>query len=179
MKSIRFDDTWILSHEPVDPESTVKVSGAVKALGHRWTWDRGTVAGVKPETTSGVTLAYSRGRAWSFGGVIDEEDDESLQGTFLDDFYSIALDKDRPTWFVGRGYRRLTCDAAVCTARGSLRQQHVLRTLSRAKACLRVSSRQARSTAAVRKHALIRYQLTRRNTPIMCCNAHRFAQVRS
>uniref|UniRef100_A0A673K2Z8 Kelch domain-containing protein 4-like n=1 Tax=Sinocyclocheilus rhinocerous TaxID=307959 RepID=A0A673K2Z8_9TELE len=64
----------------------------------KWTWMRVNPSGVKPPPRSGFSLAVGPGgRALLFGGVCDEEDEESLEGDFFNDLYFYDISKNR--WF--------------------------------------------------------------------------------
>ncbi|TRZ02919.1 hypothetical protein DNTS_024205 [Danionella cerebrum] len=64
----------------------------------KWTWSRVNPSGVKPPPRSGFSLAVGPGgRALLFGGVCDEEDEESLEGDFFNDLYFYDINKNR--WF--------------------------------------------------------------------------------
>ncbi|KAJ8272216.1 hypothetical protein COCON_G00110750 [Conger conger] len=64
----------------------------------KWTWSRVTPSGVKPAPRSGFSLAVGPGgRALLFGGVCDEEDEETLEGDFFNDLYLYDTNKNR--WF--------------------------------------------------------------------------------
>ncbi|XP_067291919.1 kelch domain-containing protein 4-like [Pseudorasbora parva] len=64
----------------------------------KWIWTRVNPAGVKPHPRSGFSLAVGPGgRALLFGGVCDEEDEESLEGDFFNDLYFYDINKNR--WF--------------------------------------------------------------------------------
>ncbi|NXK87311.1 KLDC4 protein, partial [Formicarius rufipectus] len=64
----------------------------------RWTWSRLSPSGVKPPPRSGFSVAPGPGnRTLLFGGVQDEEEEESLQGDFLNDLYCYDMGKNR--WF--------------------------------------------------------------------------------
>ncbi|RXN13535.1 kelch domain-containing 4 [Labeo rohita] len=64
----------------------------------KWTWTRVNPSGVKPPPRSGFSLAVGPGgRALLFGGVCDEEDEESLEGDFFNDLYFYDINKNR--WF--------------------------------------------------------------------------------
>lgn len=57
-------------------------------------------SGVKPPPRSGFSLAVGpAGRAILFGGVCDEEDEETLEGDFFNDLYLYDINKNR--WFPG------------------------------------------------------------------------------
>ena len=58
-------------------------------------------AGNKPPPRSGFSLAVGPGgRAVLFGGVCDEEDDETLEGDFYNDLYLYDAVKNR--WYPGQ-----------------------------------------------------------------------------
>ncbi|XP_051548774.1 kelch domain-containing protein 4 isoform X1 [Myxocyprinus asiaticus] len=64
----------------------------------KWTWTRVNPSGVKPPPRSGFSLAVGPGgRALLFGGVCDEEEEESLEGDFFNDLYFFDINKNR--WF--------------------------------------------------------------------------------
>lgn len=66
----------------------------------KWSWSRVNPSGNKPPPRSGFTLAVGpAGRAVLFGGVCDEEEDESLEGDFYNDLYLFDPLKNR--WFPG------------------------------------------------------------------------------
>lgn len=57
-------------------------------------------SGVKPPPRSGFSLAAGpAGRAILFGGVCDEEDEETLEGEFFNDLLLYDINKNR--WFPG------------------------------------------------------------------------------
>ncbi|XP_056908327.1 kelch domain-containing protein 4 [Takifugu flavidus] len=66
----------------------------------KWTWARVSPSGSKPPPRSGFSLAVGpAGRAVLFGGVCDEEEEESLSGDFYNDLYLYDIAKNR--WFPG------------------------------------------------------------------------------
>lgn len=61
-------------------------------------WSRVSPSGSKPPARSGFSLAVGpTGRALLFGGVCDEEEDETLEGDFYNDLYLYDINKHR--WF--------------------------------------------------------------------------------
>ncbi|XP_053487587.1 kelch domain-containing protein 4 isoform X1 [Ictalurus furcatus] len=67
----------------------------------KWSWSRVSPSGVKPPPRSGFSLAVGpAGRAILFGGVCDEEDEETLEGDFFNDLYLYDINKNR--WFPGQ-----------------------------------------------------------------------------
>ncbi|KAM7002069.1 kelch domain-containing protein 4 [Tautogolabrus adspersus] len=67
----------------------------------KWLWSRVNPSGNKPPPRSGFSLAVGpAGRAVLFGGVCDEEEDESLEGDFYNDLYLYDTVKNR--WFPGQ-----------------------------------------------------------------------------
>ncbi|MGH0115198.1 UNVERIFIED_CONTAM: hypothetical protein FKN15_070718 [Acipenser sinensis] len=67
----------------------------------KWAWSRMNSAGVRPTPRSGFSLAIGpNNRTVLFGGVYDEEDDESLEGDFYNDMYFYDMGKNR--WFTGQ-----------------------------------------------------------------------------
>ncbi|KAK1162116.1 kelch domain-containing protein 4-like [Acipenser oxyrinchus oxyrinchus] len=67
----------------------------------KWAWSRMNSAGVRPTPRSGFSLAVGpNNRTVLFGGVYDEEDDESLEGDFYNDMYFYDMVKNR--WFTGQ-----------------------------------------------------------------------------
>ncbi|XP_068595594.1 kelch domain-containing protein 4 [Brachionichthys hirsutus] len=69
--------------------------------GHeKWSWSRVNPSGNKPPPRSGFSLAVGpAGRAVLFGGVCDEEEEESVEGDFFNDLYLYDTAKNR--WFPG------------------------------------------------------------------------------
>ncbi|XP_029010622.1 kelch domain-containing protein 4 isoform X1 [Betta splendens] len=66
-----------------------------------WSWSRVNPSGNKPPPRSGFSLAVGPlGRAMLFGGVCDEEEEESLEGDFYNDLYLYDTVKNR--WYPGQ-----------------------------------------------------------------------------
>ncbi|XP_013867670.1 kelch domain-containing protein 4 isoform X2 [Austrofundulus limnaeus] len=66
----------------------------------KWSWSRLNPAGNKPPPRSGFSLAVGpAGRAVLFGGVCDEEEEETLEGDFYNDLFLFDTVKNR--WFPG------------------------------------------------------------------------------
>ncbi|XP_019960447.2 kelch domain-containing protein 4 [Paralichthys olivaceus] len=66
----------------------------------KWSWSRVNPSGTKPHPRSGFSLAVGpAGRAVLFGGVCDEEEDETLEGDFYNDLHLYDTVKNR--WFPG------------------------------------------------------------------------------
>ncbi|XP_072554489.1 kelch domain-containing protein 4 isoform X1 [Paramormyrops kingsleyae] len=64
----------------------------------KWVWSRVSPSGMKPNPRSGFSLALAPGnRFLLFGGVCDEEEEETLEGDFYNDLYQYDLGKNR--WF--------------------------------------------------------------------------------
>lgn len=64
----------------------------------KWKWSQIKHTGSKPNPRSGFSMiTISQNRAVLFGGVIDEEDEEDVEGLFLNDMY--ILDMERIKWF--------------------------------------------------------------------------------
>ncbi|XP_051661687.1 kelch domain-containing protein 4 isoform X2 [Manacus candei] len=64
----------------------------------KWTWSRLSPSGVKPPPRSGFSVAVGpSNRSLLFGGVQDEEEEESLEGDFFNDIYFYDMGKNR--WF--------------------------------------------------------------------------------
>ncbi|XP_058135587.1 kelch domain-containing protein 4 isoform X2 [Dasypus novemcinctus] len=67
----------------------------------RWAWARINPSGVKPTPRTGFSVAVTPGQqVLLFGGVCDEEDDESLEGEFFNDLH--FYDATRNRWFAGQ-----------------------------------------------------------------------------
>lgn len=67
----------------------------------RWAWTRINPSGAKPTPRSGFSVAAAPNhQTLLFGGVCDEEEEESLQGDFLNDLY--FYDPARNRWFAGQ-----------------------------------------------------------------------------
>ncbi|KAK9517153.1 hypothetical protein VZT92_025041 [Zoarces viviparus] len=66
----------------------------------KWSWSRVSASGNKPTPRSGFSgAAGPAGRAVLFGGVCDEEEEETLEGDFYNDLYLYDTVKSR--WFPG------------------------------------------------------------------------------
>uniref|UniRef100_A0A8C8TIA3 Kelch domain containing 4 n=1 Tax=Peromyscus maniculatus bairdii TaxID=230844 RepID=A0A8C8TIA3_PERMB len=64
----------------------------------KWTWTRINPSGVKPTPRSGFSVAMAPNhQILVFGGVCDEEEEESLEGSFFSDLY--IYDAARSRWF--------------------------------------------------------------------------------
>ncbi|XP_061629559.1 kelch domain-containing protein 4 isoform X2 [Phyllopteryx taeniolatus] len=69
-----------------------------KAGQEKWTWSRLSPSGNKPPPRSGFSMAVGpSGRAVLFGGVYDEEEEETLEGDFYNDLYLFDTVKNR--WY--------------------------------------------------------------------------------
>ncbi|XP_044519127.1 kelch domain-containing protein 4 isoform X2 [Gracilinanus agilis] len=69
--------------------------------GDKWTWTRSSPSGVKPPPRSGFSVAAAPGgRTLLFGGVRDEEEEESIEGDFFNDLYFYDMAKNR--WAAGQ-----------------------------------------------------------------------------
>ncbi|XP_051830766.1 kelch domain-containing protein 4 isoform X1 [Antechinus flavipes] len=67
----------------------------------KWMWTRVSPSGVKPTPRSGFSVAMApSGRTLLFGGVCDEEEEESIEGDFFNDLYFYDITKNR--WFTGQ-----------------------------------------------------------------------------
>lgn len=70
----------------------------VVSIADRWSWSRLSPSGVKPPPRSGFSVAAApNNRCLLFGGVQDEEEEESIQGDFFNDIYFYDIGKNR--WF--------------------------------------------------------------------------------
>ncbi|XP_046781542.1 kelch domain-containing protein 4 isoform X3 [Gallus gallus] len=67
----------------------------------KWVWSRLNPSGVKPTPRSGFSVAIGpNNRSLLFGGVHDEEEEESIEGDFFNDIYFYDTGKNR--WFPGQ-----------------------------------------------------------------------------
>lgn len=67
----------------------------------RWMWTRISPSGAKPTPRSGFSVAVAPNhQTLLFGGVCDEEEEESLEGDFLNDLH--FYDAARNRWFAGQ-----------------------------------------------------------------------------
>ena len=68
----------------------------------KWAWTRINPSGVKPTARSGFSVAVAPNhQILVFGGVCDEEEEESLEGSFFSDLYIYDAAKSR--WFAAQG----------------------------------------------------------------------------
>ncbi|XP_072728707.1 kelch domain-containing protein 4 isoform X1 [Ciconia boyciana] len=78
----------------------LKTEGAGKEE-DKWAWSRLNPSGVKPTPRSGFSIAIGpNNRSLLFGGVHDEEEEESIEGDFFNDIYFYDIGKNR--WFPGQ-----------------------------------------------------------------------------
>uniref|UniRef100_A0A8C9FE53 Kelch domain containing 4 n=1 Tax=Pavo cristatus TaxID=9049 RepID=A0A8C9FE53_PAVCR len=78
----------------------LKTDGAGKEE-DKWAWSRLNPSGVKPTPRSGFSVAIGpNNRSLLFGGVHDEEEEESIEGDFFNDIYFYDTGKNR--WFPGQ-----------------------------------------------------------------------------
>lgn len=71
------------------------------SLTGKWTWTRINPSGVKPTARSGFSVAVAPNhQILLFGGVCDEEEEESLEGSFFSDLYVYDASKSR--WFAAQ-----------------------------------------------------------------------------
>lgn len=86
----------------------------------KWGWTRINPAGAKPTPRSGFSVAVTPNhQTLLFGGVCDEEEEESLEGDFLNDLH--FYDATRNRWFAGQ-LKVGPCSRA--RARAVVRQTH-------------------------------------------------------
>lgn len=83
--------SWLALNVPFLPLSLFSLTG-------KWTWTRINPSGVKPTPRSGFSVAMAPNhQILVFGGVCDEEEEESLEGSFFSDLY--IYDAARSRWF--------------------------------------------------------------------------------
>lgn len=71
------------------------------SLAGKWSWTRINPSGAKPTPRSGFSVAVAPNhQTLLFGGVCDEEEEESLEGDFLNDLH--FYDPVRNRWFAGQ-----------------------------------------------------------------------------
>lgn len=67
----------------------------------KWTWSRQNTSGVKPTPRTGFSMAVGpNNRSVLFGGVYDEEEEETIEGDFFNDLYFYDQGKNR--WFTAQ-----------------------------------------------------------------------------
>ncbi|XP_073411020.1 kelch domain-containing protein 4 [Dendrobates tinctorius] len=67
----------------------------------KWTWSRLSPSGVKPTPRTGFSMALApNNRSVLFGGVYDEEEEETMEGDFYNDLYFYDQGKNR--WFAAQ-----------------------------------------------------------------------------
>lgn len=77
-KGTVLSDMWVL-----DPRS--------------WVWDKVKKSGMPPSTRAGFSMCVHKKRAILFGGVVDRDNKDILQSTFLNEVYAFQLDTRR--WY--------------------------------------------------------------------------------
>lgn len=72
------------------------------STGTKWKWMSVKQSGIIPTPRSGCTMVVAPGnKAYAFGGVFDEEEsEEDIQGTFLNDLN--VLDFEKRSWRPGK-----------------------------------------------------------------------------
>ncbi|XP_070575782.1 kelch domain-containing protein 4-like [Ptychodera flava] len=93
-QGVTHDDMFLLS-----PQKETSDEAAAETMPTKWKWSRQSQSGMKPLPRSGTSMVVTAGnRAFMFGGVNDlEDDDEDLESEFLEDMYT--LDLERGKWF--------------------------------------------------------------------------------
>lgn len=82
------------------------------SLTGKWTWTRINPSGVKPTARSGFSVAVAPNhQILVFGGVCDEEEEESLEGLFFSDLY--VYDAARSRWFAAQLKVTWTCESST------------------------------------------------------------------
>ncbi|KAG8562527.1 hypothetical protein GDO81_015710 [Engystomops pustulosus] len=67
----------------------------------KWAWSRMNPSGVKPTPRTGFSMAVGpNNRSVLFGGVYDEEEEETIEGDFFNDLYFYDQGKNR--WFTAQ-----------------------------------------------------------------------------
>jgi hypothetical protein len=97
-------DTWLLEFKGDESDAGgADDSGAAAAAAAKankeWAWSKIKSGGVEPNLRSGAAMAIrsADGRAYSFGGVEDTEDDDTIDSTFFNNLFVVDVTK-RPTW---------------------------------------------------------------------------------
>ncbi|XP_030058572.1 kelch domain-containing protein 4 [Microcaecilia unicolor] len=87
-KGVLHTDMFLLKNEGKEKED-------------KWVWSRLNASGMKPSPRTGFSVAVGPGsRSILFGGVYDEEEEESIEGNFFNDIYFYEMEKSR--WFAGQ-----------------------------------------------------------------------------
>lgn len=90
-RGVTYDDAWQLVSTPVDPAAPPAAKGSAgaqcTAAGLAWSWAKLRPAGTAPAQGSrcGASAAFrAPAQMVSFGGVQDQETEDSVQGRFND-----------------------------------------------------------------------------------------------
>ena len=100
-----FIPTPLLWFKIVNFESTINLAWCVIFIpfstehdetGKKWKWQSVKLTGTRPTPRTGMTVTPNTigNRAYFFGGVFDdEEDEENIHGSFFNDIYCLDLEK--------------------------------------------------------------------------------------
>lgn len=93
--------SWVCPGLALRVLSSVLIPFPCYLLTDKWVWTRMNPSGVKPTPRSGFSVAMALNhQTLFFGGVCDEEEEESLAGEFFNDLY--FYDATRNRWFEGQ-----------------------------------------------------------------------------
>jgi len=104
------EDCWLLEAEPLPEEAEgggaaaagggkkKKVPGKVVAGNSSWKWDKQKPTGDVPEAATGVAIVSARDKAYAFGGVIDEEEEDAIKSSFQQNFLLLKLGGEKLTY---------------------------------------------------------------------------------
>ena len=112
------EDCWLLIAEPLPEGEEGDAAGAAAAAGgggaaagkkkkgagqviggnSAWKWEKQKPTGDVPEAATGVAMVGSRDKAYAFGGVVDEEEEDAIKSTFQQNFLLIKLGGEKLTW---------------------------------------------------------------------------------
>eukprot|EP00039_Didymoeca_costata_P006133 m.87690 g.87690 ORF g.87690 m.87690 type:complete len:506 (+) comp13126_c0_seq2:54-1571(+) len=94
-KSTVHEDSWLLQVH--DAKDGPKPPGAVEELGLIWKWAK-VRSSDKPPPATGVTVTSVKDLAFSFGGVIDDEEEDAIHGEFQETLHLLKFDNKFLSW---------------------------------------------------------------------------------
>lgn len=95
-------DTWLLEFRGAPKDAAGGDAAAAAAIKpeEEWAWVKIKCSGAEPNLRSGAAMTLrTDGKAYSFGGAVDTEEEDEIDSTFFNDLYVVDVTK-RPTWHI-------------------------------------------------------------------------------